>query len=188
MSSDDEDYFRIWIGKSHVEPKSGRINNVAPAAYALSIKGRQVDEDHWGFGGEKSTEAMFAHGLIHGLSIALRECEHPRIDVITNKLGTEKYLSEFVLKWMSDLAAGKRLSTKDNLATWKEALALSEIGRLKLRPPECAFEIAKLDYIQALSRVAAQKAFERFLNDRSLFKTPGIIETRPRSPLAEAAE
>lgn len=178
MDSQDPNTFNIFIGKSHVEPKHlGRINGIAPQGYGLAIIGKDLSLRHWGYGGERNTEAMLAHGLLRGAHLIFIECEMPIIHVVTPKTGTRKYLTEFVPKWLHEGAKGKPEFTKDNLGTWRQLYDLNGLGKFIIRVPEGDDEGALSELTQSVAKIAAKEAFKEFANDRTRFAAAGVLAT-----------
>jgi hypothetical protein len=178
MSSIEANVFKLYVGKSHVEPTGlGRINGIAPGGYGIGLEGNDVDLRHWGYGGEKNTEVMSAHGLLRGAHLAFMECESPTIYVITPNGGTERYLTEFVPKWLDDAAKQGPSFTKDGLEHWHQLYALSGLGRLIVRKPEGNEETQATEAAQALAKAVAIQASLEFTKDRERFAKAGVLVT-----------
>jgi len=178
MSSLKADEFKLYVGKSHVEPTAlGRINGVAPGGYGIILVGRDMNRQHWGYGGVKNTEVMLAHGLLRGAHLAFIECETPIIIIITPTPGTEKYLREFVPKWLERAAEEGPAFTKDSLDEWRKLYVLSGLGKLIMRKPEGSEETQAAEAAQAWAQAAAAQAFLEFTKDRQRFANPGVLVT-----------
>jgi hypothetical protein len=178
MHPDEEDAFTLFVGKSHVEPKqTGRLNGIAPMGYGMAIIGKNVNLRHWGFGGEKNTEAMLAHGLVRGADIVFIECHTPTIHIIAPKIGTQMYLTEFVPKWLKELSEGRPGFTRDNLKTWRSLYDLSGLGTLVMRMPETDEEAQLSKAVQTMARAAAEHAFLEFGRNKARFENAGVIVT-----------
>lgn len=178
MSSLKADEFKLYVGKSLVTPEGvGRINGVAPGGYGIGLVGRDMSQQHWGYGGERNSEVMFAHGVARGAHVAFLECETPIISIITPTPGTEKYLREYVPKWLERAAEEGPTFTKDNLGTWRELYALSGLGKLIVRKPEGSEETQAAEAAQAWAQVAAGQAFLEFTENRQRFANAGVLVT-----------
>jgi hypothetical protein len=177
MHPREADAFTIFVGKSHCEPKPCRIDRIAPSGYGLAVSGVDLSVQHWGYGGERSTEAMLAHGLLRGAHIAFLECDTPIINVITPRPGTEKYLTEFVPKWVKEGAKGKPGFTKDNILTWRQLYDLSGLGKLLIRMPKSDDERAFSESVQNLAKAAAKHALKEYTSDPSRFALAGVLVT-----------
>lgn len=183
MDSQETNTFTLFIGKSHVEPvRLGRINGIAPQGYALKIVGKDLNVSHWGYGGERNTEAMLAHGLLRGAHLIFIECEMPIIHVVTPKTGTQRYLTEFVPKWLKEGAKGNPEFTKDNLDTWRQLYDLNGLGKLIMRTPEGDEERDSSKTVQNEAQDAAKKAFKEYTIDQSRFAVAGVLVTDEDTP------
>jgi hypothetical protein len=171
----NEDRYRIVIAASHHEPKQ-RVNGIAPSGYSLIIAHGEQVAHHFGFGGERSTEAMFAHGLVRATTKIFIECETPHITVVAAKIGTGKYITDIVPLWLKKIAAGVALS-KDNERTWRDLHALSLMGDLILRLPESEQERSWLCEVQAHARDVKEHVYQYLLHHPELRGVTGVFAT-----------
>jgi hypothetical protein len=164
--------FRVFATSTHVER---RLNGIAPMAYALTIVGGPRPLTHWGWGGEKSTEAMLAHGLDRAVGDIFSECEEPTIEVITPAVGIDRYLKVFVPKWMRLLQQNPNaLSNKDNGPVWKDLHLMALLANFTVRAPENSEERARCESLHRLAEAKANDAYHAFQENRARFETPGV--------------
>ncbi len=165
--------FVIFIAESAREPFF-RPEKRAPMAYAFSILEMQSEKTRWGWGSERSPQAMRAHGLIRAVETILMACDEPELEVVTQGPGTEKYLTEFLPKW---LAEGRGEYSQDSYQTWMRLLALASMGSLKMRLPSVPAELAECRRIQQIARDRAGTAYDAFMKDDKPFYSSGVFVT-----------
>jgi hypothetical protein len=165
--------FRVFGTSTHVQR---RLNKIAPMAYGVMIEREPPAPPLWGWGVEKSTEAMLAHGLVRAVADIFNECEEPTIEVITPAVGIDLYVTEYVPEWMRQLQLNPKFS-RDSLRLWKEFYLMALLGNLRVRLPENREEKAQCKRLHQLAEAKANDAYKAFRQNRSRFATPGEYVT-----------
>lgn len=180
----NEEKYTIIIAATHIEPAEGRTNGIAPSGYGYVLVHGKNERGHYGYGGEKSTEAMSAHGLTRASTQCLIACEEPQITVVAANIGTEKYVTHFVPKWLEEMKPGGQLY-KDNDRTWRDLCAMSAMGNVSWRKPADQAERKQLKKAQELADDAVAKAVLYFQLHPDQRGQAGIVATDEDEQTAE---
>lgn len=161
----------IFIAPSH---KEHRINKNAPTGYAYRIESSDFSELHWGYGSARETQEMLAQGLYRAADQALIE-EAESIVVVVQKIGFEKYLTEFVPNWRAKLEKDPSF-TRNNIRVWEKLQELYLLGELKIRIAE-PDESEPLEEVKVAARDAAAKSLDHCKQNPALYKKAGVFVT-----------
>jgi len=167
--------YHIFVESSAVE---SRRNGIAPMGYGFIILGDGIEPTpHFGYGAEKDTQAMLAHGLYAAANEIFREWEEPIITVIKQGVGTQKYLTEFVPNWRRKITEGAQGFSRHNLVVWEKLYELSLLGKQKMIKPDSIEERLRVRQMKRLARDYAKEAQNHRQINESRYMTCGVFVT-----------
>ena len=162
--------FKIFAAAAHREPNFiGRIDGIAPMGFG-AIVSEPLTMQISAWGGERSTEAMLVHGLLHATIDPFAYSDKPSFSIIVKNAGTRKYSEEFIPKWLT----APRNTGKDNFAQWKDFSLQLQLGNIEFRKSKDHTETLLLKKAILLANTNAEEAFRAFNLSRDSFSEPGL--------------
>jgi hypothetical protein len=134
-------------------------DGIAPCAYAFSCPEAYDEKVFWGRGGEKQSQVMLAHLMVHVVNeIATSPLHDADVRLVVANTGTDLYFKDHVWKWMLQEYEHSKISGQ-RFKLWKKALAHKVIANVELVKAE-PHELVILDALRAVAGQQVQIAHD----------------------------
>lgn len=158
--------FTAYIAVSHFEKRTQ--DGLAPGAFVIVTSGRTA---HWGMGGIKNTELLFAHAINEIHECGLFSPDYTFLELVVRNPGSLGYFDGHIWIWRGEVAKGKSLK-KDGADTWLLADTYLKSVNGRMRTPLDRSERRILDAASTLAKKLARKCLLK-----GAYRRTGVAET-----------
>lgn len=152
---------KAYVAVRHVNKWSEPPNKLAPAAYAFIIPGSDTENKlHWGRGGVKTPEEMYAHAIIRIVAEGFLDLDKNTLEIVTEGPGFTLTLDGFAWDWLVKEAKKERI-TAQNPKLWMEAAKFWYMANGSARKENKGDEEEHLTAVKESTALQAQTAFEK---------------------------
>lgn len=172
----DSETHILFPAASHVEPKGGRIDRIAPMTYwIIWISPDGTSRYLHGIGGERSTQVMLARGLnraIEMVSLNATDPDHVAIECVTETLQFWKTPDELLFDWFRE----NRMA-QDSVEIWTTLAAFSTLANLTPRLAKNPAEGTHIRTAKQRAKALTADALAQFRIKPELYREPGVYFT-----------